>query len=115
LEHAFRFLEQEHQLDRLTHIVVESRGKTEDKELRRAFETFSSASFLIDTHCPFSMIFADKKTNSPGLQIADLVAYPIARYSIKPDQPHRAFQIVRRKLIHYLECDAVGSQKLFLP
>jgi hypothetical protein len=41
--------------------------------------------------------FVDKKHNSSGLQFADLVAYPIGRYSIKPDQPNRAYEIVQTK------------------
>ena len=41
--------------------------------------------------------FMDKKHNSTGLQIADLIAHPIARHVIDPDQPNRAFDIVRPK------------------
>jgi hypothetical protein len=42
--------------------------------------------------------FMDKKHNSTGLQIADLVAYPIARHTVDPAQPNRAYDIVERKL-----------------
>jgi hypothetical protein len=112
LEHVYRYLEKALQLDKSTPIIVESRGLREDKELRIAFNAYSH-SFLIDGRCPFSLYFANKKINHPGLQIADLVAYPIARYSIKPTQANRAFEIVRLKLQDYLEWDERGAKKLF--
>jgi len=42
-----------------------------------------------------------KKTNSCGLQIADLVAHPIARHVVRPEQPSIAFEIVKKKLLGY--------------
>ena len=112
LDHLYRFLEKEEQLEKITPIVVESRGLKEDKELRLAFEVFAH-SYSIGGRCPFYLTFANKKVNHPGLQIADLVAYPIARYSINPGQSNRAFEIVKLKLIHYLEWDESGAKKLF--
>jgi len=45
------------------------------------------------------IIFADKKTNSSGLQMADLVARPIARVILDlPGQPNRAWPIIEKKL-----------------
>ena len=41
--------------------------------------------------------FMDKKHNSTGLQLADLVAHPIGRHAIDPDQPNRAFDILKPK------------------
>ena len=41
--------------------------------------------------------FMDKKHNSTGLQFADLVAQPIARRVIAPDQPNRAYDIIEKK------------------
>ena len=45
------------------------------------------------------MRFLDKKVNSTGLQLADLVARPIGLHSFKPDQPNRAFEIINNKFI----------------
>ena len=39
--------------------------------------------------------FIDKKHNSTGLQLADMVAHPIGRYVMKPDQPNRAYDILK--------------------
>ena len=44
------------------------------------------------------IIFADKKTNSAGLQLADLTARPIGRHVLDPAQPNRAWEIVETKL-----------------
>jgi len=40
---------------------------------------------------------ADKKCNSAGLQVADLVARPIGRKILAPGQPNRAYDILQRK------------------
>lgn len=45
--------------------------------------------------------FMDKKHNSTGLQVADLVAYPIARHVVKPDQPNRAYELIEPKIRSY--------------
>lgn len=41
--------------------------------------------------------FLTKAYNENGLQLADLVAYPVARWVIKPRQPNRAFDILQSK------------------
>lgn len=41
---------------------------------------------------------ADKKTNSPGLQLADLVARPIGLQYLRPSQSNIAFEILKTKL-----------------
>ena len=46
----------------------------------------------------FEIVFADKKTNSVGLQLADLTARPIGRHVVNPQQPNRAWDIIRKKL-----------------
>lgn len=46
---------------------------------------------------PFEVIFADKKTNSTGLQLADLVARPIGLSVVRPKQPNRAFEVLKGK------------------
>jgi hypothetical protein len=42
-------------------------------------------------------VTAGKACNSPGLQLADLIARPIGRQVIKPQQENRAFQILAAK------------------
>jgi hypothetical protein len=46
---------------------------------------------------PFDIVFADKKTNSTGLQLADLVSHPIGRHYLVPDQPNQAYAVVEQK------------------
>lgn len=41
---------------------------------------------------------ANKKANSADLQLADMVAYPIGLAVLRPDQPNRAFDILRKKI-----------------
>lgn len=46
---------------------------------------------------------ADKKTNSCGLQFADLTARPIGLSVLRPNQPNRAFDILQNKLYEGLD------------
>ena len=101
LEHSYRFMKQENQLNHLTHIVVESRGKAEDQDLELAFRRFSDQAGIQGKLYPFEIKFASKKTNSCGLQVADLVAHPIARHVVRPEQSSIAFEIVKKKLLEY--------------
>jgi hypothetical protein len=50
-----------------------------------------------DHALPFKLIFADKKANSSGLQLADLVARPIGLQVIRPEQENKAFNILEKK------------------
>ena len=43
------------------------------------------------------MKFANKQVNSAGLQLLDLVARPIGLHVLRPNQPNRAFDVLRRK------------------
>ena len=43
---------------------------------------------------PFRMVFANKQTNMPGLQAADLAAYPIARHVINPNAANPAYDVL---------------------
>jgi hypothetical protein len=45
----------------------------------------------------FELVFADKKSNSTGLQLADLIARPIGLHVLKPEQENRAFAIIDGK------------------
>ena len=46
---------------------------------------------------PFDIVFADKKVNSSGLQLADLVARPIGLHVLRPTQANRAFDTLKSK------------------
>ena len=78
------FLRDRRQHTRTTHIVVERRGKREDDELELAFRRVLASSSFGITMPKFEIAFADKKTNSIGLQLADLTARPIGRHGHEP-------------------------------
>ena len=46
-------------------------------------------------------IFSYKKENIIGLQLADLIAYPITRYVLDPNSLNPAYQIIRDKIYTY--------------
>ncbi len=84
-------------------IIIEKRGKREDKRLDDHFQkiiargtgklTSKELSYFNPT-----FIFKDKKENINGLQLADLVAYPIARYVIEPNRANPSFDILEPKI-----------------
>ena len=79
-------------------IVAESRGKRENSRLEDVFNASLGARADRWTN-GFELVIADKALNLPGLQLADLAAHPIARHYLRPDQPNRAWDIIRDKLI----------------
>lgn len=97
LETLCEFVEEKHQHQPTTHVVVECRGKREDAELELEFRRICAGDNKFGKTLPFEIVFADKKTNSSGLQLADLVARPIGLSVVKPEQPNRAFELLKRK------------------
>lgn len=95
------------QADRLMHILVEKRGYQEDASLKLEFRSIVDGRSRHGQTWNFDIRFMDKKHNSTGLQIADLVAYPIGRHVIQPDQPNRAFELLKPKI-------RSGPQRRFL-
>jgi hypothetical protein len=84
-------------------IVIERRGQKEDKQLDDHFQRLCArgtgkltAEQLHDVSPTFT--FRNKKENINGIQLADLVAYPIARYVIDPDRANPAFDILESKI-----------------
>lgn len=94
LERVCHFLLDKKQQGRIAHLIVEQRGSTEDRQLKSAFQTFANG----EKRLSLKLVFADKKVNSAGLQLADLVARPVGLSLIRPGQPNRAFQTIRKKL-----------------
>jgi hypothetical protein len=92
------------QQGRRVHVVFEGRGRVEDAALELAFRRFTSnggawgwkqADFSV---CEWEPLIVPKSANSSGLQLADLAARPVGLFSLRPDQPNRAFEILRPKL-----------------
>jgi hypothetical protein len=107
LERAFRFLQSKGQTDKVTHVVFENRGKKEDDELELEFRRVCDGANYFSRHLPFDVVFADKKTNSGGLQFADLVARPIGLSILRPGQNNRAFEALESKFY----CDGKGRRE----
>lgn len=109
LEQACCFLKEKGQLQHLTHLLVESRGNPEDRDLEATFRMISLRA--IPDQYPLDIRFFNKQVNSSGLQIADLVAHPIARNAIKQNQPNKAFDILKEKLLGYPEYEEIGIRR----
>lgn len=98
LEALYCYLQERQQECRGTHVIVECRGKKEDAELKLEFLRICAGENRIGKSLPFELVFADKRINSAGLQMADLVARPVGMSVIRPDQSNRAFALLRQKL-----------------
>lgn len=107
LETLREFLTEKGQDALKTHVVVECRGKKEDSELELEFRRICDGSNPTNRTLPFDVVFADKKTNLTGLQLADLVARPVGLNYIRPQQPNQAFEILKQKFF----CDG-GRNKV---
>ena len=97
LERIYRYLQEKNQDNHLTHIVVEKRGKKEDNELELEFRRICDGANWFNKTLPFDVMFADKKINSTGLQLADLIARPVGMSVLRPDQENRAFDVLKQK------------------
>jgi hypothetical protein len=84
-------------------IVIERRGKKEDKQLDDHFQKIQGAGTGILSSeevklFSLSFTFRNKKENINGLQLADLVAYPLARNIIEPNRANPAFDVLENKI-----------------
>lgn len=98
LEKLYELFHDLNQANRLTHIICEARGQKEDRELELEFLQVCSGQNKYEVFFPFDIVVADKKTNSEGLQFADMAARPIGLSTFRPNQPNRAYKILEKKL-----------------
>lgn len=87
-----------------THVLCESRGRNEDSDLELAFRRICDGDSFSGIRLPFEPVLTDKKNNSIGLQLADLVARPIGLKQLRPNQSNRAWSVIEAKL----DRDALG-------
>jgi len=95
MERAYKFLMANGQEGKHTHIIVEARGRKEDTDLKAEFYDIIKAKKSWKKS--FDIRFSSKQSNSSGLQLADLLAHPIARHVLKPDQPNQAYDALEEK------------------
>ncbi|MBI2716129.1 MAG: DUF3800 domain-containing protein [Rhizobiales bacterium] len=98
MERLQRFLMDKNQSDRMTHVQVECRGKAEDAKLELEFRRICDGNNAVGKMDNLDIRFMDKKHNSTGLQLADLVAHPVGRHVIAPQQANRAYDVIEPKL-----------------
>jgi hypothetical protein len=84
-------------------IIIEKRGKKEDNKLKSHLNDllengtgYVSSERLKEMNIKFE--FRSKKQNINGLQVADLIAYPIARHVINSKKSNPAFDLIESKI-----------------
>jgi len=97
LERVFYYLRSMQSVDSKTHVIFERRGKKEDSELELEFRRVCGGANYEGLNLPFNIIFADKKSNSIGLQLADLIARPVGLKILRPQQANRAYEVIETK------------------
>ena len=98
LERVHHFLQMHGQADRRTAVVCEARGPKEDKEMELAFRRVCDGDNRGRRPYALDIVIADKRANSEGLQLADLVARPTGLRVLRPEQPNRAWDVLATKL-----------------
>ena len=91
------FLAEKGQQHLKTHVIFECRGRKEDAELELEFRRIGDLGVPSATQAQLEIVFADKRTNLTGLQLADLVARPIGLGYLRPSQPNQAFELLKQK------------------
>jgi len=84
------------------YIVIEKRGNKEDKNLASHCQKILSRGTSFVTSSRFikhglKFTFRDKKEDVTGLQLADLIAYPIATHCIDKERANPAFELLKNK------------------
>ncbi|MDE6032479.1 MAG: DUF3800 domain-containing protein [Muribaculaceae bacterium] len=87
-------------------IYIERRGIKQDRtllnyynRLRATGTKWVTSERLVSRLGRF--IFSHKKDNIIGLQLADLIAYPITRHVLNPKAPNPAYEIIKDKIYTY--------------
>lgn len=102
LERAIFYLDDTKEENNSLQIVIEQRGKKEDQKLSQHFNTLLArgTGYVNATRIwnyGIKISFQKKKDDIVGLQVADLIAYPIARYVLNPERANPAFEIFQNK------------------
>ena len=87
-------------------IIVEMRGKKEDKRLYESFITLlDKGTYWVTSERLKKYVnkfdFKPKSANINCLQVADLIAYPVTRYILDPDAVNFAFDVIKDSIFTY--------------
>jgi hypothetical protein len=113
LERVRHFLHMNGQRGLMTHVICEARGAKEDADLELAFRRVCDGDSRTNAKYNFDIVICDKKANSEGLQIADLMARPIGLRILRPDQPNRAYDVLSAKFFSPGAVTAGNGLKVF--
>jgi hypothetical protein len=103
IERTVFFLDSLKPEDIALEIIIEKRGNKEDNKLREHFQRLLArgtgyvTSERLNTY-NVQIHFKSKKENINGLQLADLIAYPIARYVLEPNRVNPSFEVFKNKI-----------------
>lgn len=97
---VFEFLAQETSDPLPIDVIAESRGRREDRHLKDVLDAFQRPASAEDpSSAPgFDLSFANKAAGHIGLEIADLIAYPIARHVLGRPQRRNPFGLIEQKM-----------------
>lgn len=98
LERVYMQLQTWRQRGRRTHVIFESRGRVEDADLELEFRRLMDRTTMEGMAESLEFLCVSKKSNSSGLQLADMVARPIGLQVMRPEQQNRAWEMIRPKL-----------------
>ena len=106
LEKLNDFFISKNQQGKEIYLIFEKRGKNEDRDLELEFlRICNNESFgykKIDfSKINYKFLISDKKSNSCGLQLADLTARPIGLKHLRPNQENRSYEILKGKIINH--------------
>lgn len=99
LERLYPYLSSFGDHEKRTHIVCEARGGVEDEALELAFRRTCEGANAHGHGLPFELVVASKKSNSVGMQLADLIARPVGLHVLRPAQANRAFDMIEPRLL----------------
>lgn len=97
LERIQRFMVERNQADKITHILIESRDQNSNIKLKHSFNKIKSGENWENSKLNFEIEFVSKKSNSTGLQLADLVTEPIRCKYLRPEKDHQNFKSLENK------------------
>lgn len=98
LESVHQFLQAQGQDMQQTTIICEARGYREDRQIELAFRNAIQDANPSLQRYAMDIVIADKRTNSEGLQLADLMARPVGLHVLRPQQPNRAWDVLASKI-----------------
>jgi len=84
-------------------IIIEKRGAKEDKKLMEHFQKICARGTGYVTAerlkaLKLKINFRGKNENINGLQLSDLIAYPIAAHAMNPKRVNQAYELIEKKI-----------------